>query len=356
MLPFELRSTDLDTVKIERKNHKSARVRTRLWILWFLHLNYSRQAAAQLASCSPDTITDTVRRYNKNGLGALLKPQGGKSRARHFLKGKFKKVKRALIKARIHTVEQARKHLEENYGYFASWEATRRLLHRLGLRYRKINPFPGNPKRFEVWQQEQEKWVKHLNKLYSKAKQGEISLTFADAAHFVYGKCGAYLWSDGPRYKATGSSRYRLNVYGAFDPVSNRLLSQYSSDNVNAEYVIGFLQWLRKEHYTDKDSPLHFVLDNARYQHCKAVKEEAKKLNIILEFQPSYSPNLNLIERAWKYFKKLVGRAYYATKQEFEQMIIEILQATDEDKHQQQFKTLLTMNFQTYSKSEILSC
>ena len=73
-----------------------------------------------------------------------------------------------------------------------------------------------------------------------------------------------------------------------------------------------------------------------------------------MEFQPAYSPNLNLIERAWKYFKKLVGRVYYATKEEFVAAIVMLLENTDEASHQEFFKTLLTMNFQTYKKSEVL--
>jgi transposase len=120
------------------------------------------------------------------------------------------------------------------------------------------------------------------------------------------------------------------------------------------EYVVDFLKWLRENHYPDLNRPLHFVLDNARYQHCAYVRQEAAKLGIVLEFQPSYSPNLNLIERAWKYFKKLVGRCYYSTKEEFFAAIISILDKTDETQHQECFTTLLTMNFQTYKKSQIL--
>ena len=221
---------------------------------------------------------------------------------------------------------------------------------------RKINPFPGNPRRFKQRHKAQKKWIKHLKSLHRKARKGKIDFVFADAAHFVHGKCGAYPWSDGPRYKATGSVRYRLNVYGVYDPISNRLLSQYSEDNVNAEYVMGFLRWLRAEHYPEQNRVLRFVFDNARYQHCEALRELAKSLNIILEFQPSYSPNLNLIERAWKFFRLLVGWAYCATKKEFVNLITDILYNTDSAEHQLQFETLLTMNFQTYTKSEILGC
>jgi len=46
------------------------------------------------------------------------------------------------------------------------------------------------------------------------------------------------------------------------------------------------------------------VLDNARYQKCHLVQNLAATLNIELLFLPTYSPNLNLIERLWKFVKK----------------------------------------------------
>jgi transposase len=47
------------------------------------------------------------------------------------------------------------------------------------------------------------------------------------------------------------------------------------------------------------------VLDNTRYQKCKIVEELALSLSIELLYLPSYSPNLNLIERRVKLFKKM---------------------------------------------------
>jgi transposase len=46
--------------------------------------------------------------------------------------------------------------------------------------------------------------------------------------------------------------------------------------------------------------PITLVLDNARYQKCKVVEELALSLSIALLYLPSYSPNLNLIERRWR--------------------------------------------------------
>jgi len=49
--------------------------------------------------------------------------------------------------------------------------------------------------------------------------------------------------------------------------------------------------------------PVTLVMDNARYQRCNVVREFAESLNIELLFLPSYSPNLNLTERFWKFVK-----------------------------------------------------
>ena len=93
MLPFELSPADLDTVKIERKNHTSARVRNRLWVLWLLYQGFKRGRVAELVSCSKDMVTDTIRTYRDEGLSALLSTQRGRSKACHALRKNFKKVK-----------------------------------------------------------------------------------------------------------------------------------------------------------------------------------------------------------------------------------------------------------------------
>ena len=68
------------------------------------------------------------------------------------------------------------------------------------------------------------------------------------------------------------------------------------------------------------------VLDNARYQHNAAVKALASQLDTMLLFLPSYSPNLNLIERLWKFTKRraLDGR-YHPKFADFQAAIQEIL-------------------------------
>jgi DDE superfamily endonuclease len=62
--------------------------------------------------------------------------------------------------------------------------------------------------------------------------------------------------------------------------------------------------------------PLTLVLDNARYQKCALVQELARALGIELLYLPGYSPNLNLIERVWKFVKKQCLQSMEHTKYE----------------------------------------
>ena len=52
-------------------------------------------------------------------------------------------------------------------------------------------------------------------------------------------------------------------------------------------------------------------MDNASYNRAKRVFAQAKESNIILQHQPPYSPNLNLIERLWKFVRKKFSRDKY---------------------------------------------
>ena len=352
MLPLNLSDADIETIKKEKNSHTCPSVRTRLLVLWMRHKGFSPGDTAVAADCHANSVTNIVKMYNDGGLVRILSVPTGS--LKHPLADRFDQVRAKLKEATLHTLKQARQWLADNFDYHASKESTRKLLHRFGFRHLKVNPFPGNTKKLEEWLASQERWVKHLAFLHRKAQKGKIDMAFCDAAHFVYGKFCNFMWTDEPKYKATGSGRQRLNVYGAYDPVSGRVLTSHGEGSVDAEYVVGFLKWLRRYHYPDRKRKLHLMMDNARYQHCQFVKDAAKKLNIILEFQPSYSPNLNLIERVWKYIKGLVGRCYYSDKEQFFRAITDILVSTDDPIHQQKFTTLLTMKFQTYEQSQIL--
>lgn len=148
------------------------------------------------------------------------------------------------------------------------------------------------------------------------------------------------------------SGRKRYSVLGAWNAVSHALVSVTTDTVVNSETMCKLLQKIAA---LGLAGPVYIVLDNARYQHCALVKALAQQLNIQLVFLPSYSPNLNLIERLWRFVKKkvLYGR-HYATFAEFRGAIDGCLEKIDTE-HRSELKTLMTHRFQTFDNVSILA-
>lgn len=94
-------------------------------------------------------------------------------------------------------------------------------------------------------------------------------------------------------------------------------------------------------------------MDNAKYQRCKAVQEVADTLNITLLFLPPYSPNLNIIERLWKFTKKKVLYAkYYSKAEEFHEAIENFFFDINE-KYNEDLQKLMTLKFQMFEQENI---
>lgn len=107
--------------------------------------------------------------------------------------------------------------------------------------------------------------------------------------------------------------------------------------------MVETLKQIRKDYMDHK--PIILILDNARYNHALCVQNTAKELNIILKFLPPYCPNLNLIERIWKFMKKtILACKYYPTFTEFQNAM------DDFCKHiyiyNKEIKTLLSQKFE----------
>src|SRR6516164_7103003 len=96
--------------------------------------------------------------------------------------------------------------------------------------------------------------------------------------------------------------------------------------------------------------PITLVLDNARYQKCALVQALAASLGIELLYLPSYSPNLNLIERLWKFVKKeCLSCRVLPTYEAFTESIDDCL-ANLNTRYRHQMKTLLNLEFQLFDE------
>lgn len=159
-----------------------------------------------------------------------------------------------------------------------------------------------------------------------KAEKNEIALLFMDASHFVMG-CDflGCIYGKVRRFILTFSGRKRYNVLGAIDYVTKKVLTVANESYITATEVCAMLRKISAEY---AGTVVHLVLDNARYQKCALVMDLAAELGIVLEYIPPYSPNLNLIERLWKFVKGELRSKYYDDFSLFRQKIDSILEST----------------------------
>ena len=184
------------------------------------------------------------------------------------------------------------------------------------------------------------------------AVAGQGHVFFVDAAHFVFGTFLCCLWSFARIFVRAASGRQRFNVLGAWNAVTRELIAVINTTVVNTETMC---ELLRKIAALGLAGPITLVLDNARYQHNAAVKALAEQLAITLLFLPSYSPNLNLIERLWKFIKRraLYGR-YHPTFADFQAAIQETLDGL-KTTYADPLETLMTLNFQRFDDVSLMA-
>jgi transposase len=183
--------------------------------------------------------------------------------------------------------------------------------------------------------------------MYAVAKQDkEQVLLFLDPMHQIHNNENEYSWQfKGKQYTKhikANTGRRRMNIVGAINPVSLAPTIIITEDNCCEELIHAFLYEVRAQYKEAKT--ICIVLDNARYQRAYSVNDLAKELKIDLMFLPPYCPNLNLIERLWKFFKKKVMKnKYYSSFKEFEEIVYTFFEKFDN--HLDELKTVLNFKF-----------
>ena len=175
---------------------------------------------------------------------------------------------------------------------------------------------------------------------------------FVDAAHFVLGSFLGWVWCVARLFVRAASGRQRYNVLGAVHAVTHELVCVTNHTYVTAATVCDLL---RKIAALGLATPITLVLDNAAYQRCQLVQNLAAELGIELLFLPSYSPNLNLIERLWKFVKKqALNSRHHTNYADFHAAVDQCLNQLATT-YKGEIDSLLTLDFQTFDNVSLLA-
>lgn len=161
-----------------------------------------------------------------------------------------------------------------------------------------------------------------------------------------------FLWSLVRVFIKAPAGRQRFNVLGALNACTQEVVTVTNTSYINADSVC---ELLGKIVALGVGAPITLILDNARYQRCHKVRARADELGIELLYLPPYSPNLNLIERLWKFVKKkCLYSTYYEQFESFQAAITDCLSKTNTE-YRKELETLLAPNFQDFKKVQVLT-
>ena len=299
----------------------------------------------RLAGVSENTMRDYFDLYATGGLDKLkevnlYRPTSALEAHTTTLEAYFHDHPPATIKEAQHRDRNVDRHQAQRD---AGAHLPEKKLH---LRCRKVGMIPANKPNPS---NKPSISTKNLNHVLAEAQAGQRAVFFVNAAHFVLAPFLGFLWSLVRVFIQAPAGRQRFNVLGALNAVTHELITVTNDTYITAESVCELLHKLADLHLS---VPISLVLDNARYQKCAVVFATAASLQIELCFLPAYSPNLNLIERLWKFVKKQsLYSKYYADFAAFKTAITDCLSQTHTT-HKEALDSLLTLRFQTFEKAQ----
>ena len=325
---------------------KDKRIADRLKTILFLNKGFSYEQVSDLLLLDENTTRNNYQLYIEQGLSGILIYNYVKPLS-YLSEDEVQKLDAHLQKKMYLHSKDIRHYIEDTYKVTYTLEGVRALLARLNYVYKKTKHLPGKGDL-----EKQKAFEKQYRKLKATKDRAD-EIYFMDGVHPLHNSMLSNGWIKKGKEKAVKSNtgRERLNINGACN-VENGQVIIHEDVSVNAQSTI--LLFDKMQAHQTKGN-LFIIADNARYYRSKLVAEYVtKNKRVKLIFLPSYSPNLNIIERLWKFYKeKILYDKYYEKFSEFKlktKMFFENIEI-----YKEELSTLLKDNFyyplERYSKT-----
>ena len=345
-MPGFLTDEQIAILRTAHRTTREKRLADRIKAVVMLHHGFTYDQITQALFLDEVTLRRYVKQLQERGIDGLLECRyaGGVSSLTHTQE---QQLKRFLDTNTQRTAQAIAEHIALRYGVRYSVIGVTKLLHRLGFTYKKPKVVPGkaDPKK-------QERFVKMYEKIKARMRK-EDHLYFADATHPQHATQPAYGWilkgKAHDKLVKSPSGRQRLNLSGALNLKTHHAVV-LSEETINAQSVIRLGNILLRKH---KKGKIYLVVDNAKYYHARIVKAWRQHHGRIkFLFLPSYSPNLNLIERLWRFFhQQVTWNRYFETFEEFKNVSLGFFKNLKY--YDKELATLLADNFRVVPSQKL---
>lgn len=316
MLNIRLTEADIAELKRFHRTLKDKKSSDRIKAILMLNKGYSGNEVAEVLLLDENTITSWKKRYleRANITDYLFNECRGYS-------GKLSYEEEIVVSQYVNeqliiNSKDIRLFIESGFGKRYSKSGIVDLLHRLGFKYKQTTLIPSkmDPKKQASFKELYEEFVHNL--------KADEAIVFMDGMHPYHnpGISKAWIKVGQEKQVLANSGRSRCNLNGAYNPITQDVFVR-NYKTINAETVIEFFKEL-ETFYSDK-AEIYAIVDNAKYYKNTLVQAYIKTSRVKMIFLPTYSPNLNLIERFWKLLKnQVINNHYYEHFRDFQDAVL----------------------------------
>jgi len=326
-----------------RGNTRDKGAYMKLSVLILLDMDKGYDEIEAILGIGRGSISNCRKKYESEGLDRYLErhyvPYSGK-----LSEDELKRLETEVSSGIYSSAQEVQGHILQTFGIEYSLSAVRLILEKLSFVYKKTSEVPSN---FD--EAEQDAFLEQLVPFLGETGPGE-AVYFVDAVHPQHNTRSTYAWVKRGEKKAvpTNSGRRRVNINGAMNAHEPQEVIVVEAQTVNAQATIELYEKIQA-HNLDKEL-VYVIGDNARYYRNAELQAWLdKNPRMVQLFLPPYSPNLNLIERLWKFLrKKVINTKFYPTFEEFRRAILAFFDNINA--HKDELQSLITFNFQRLSK------
>lgn len=345
-MAIHLTVTQRDELQIFQRNVEKRSEYVKVTTILLLDKGLSITDISDYLGIDSSTIYRYVSSYISDGLVAYLQTDY------HGYWGRLSSTQISQLRKELNTTlyldsKEVVSWIYTRWGITYTHQGVVDLLNRIGFTYKQTKCVP-----CEADSKKQEKFLQQLDTLLEQTLDNDSVVYFADGVHPTHNTRSTHAWIEKAteRLQPTLSGRDRVNinaVINAKDPIE---VIFEECKSVNAQTTKALYQKIIDANPNKKN--IYIISDNARYYRNKELMAWIENTPIKPIFLPPYSPNLNLIERLWKFMrKKIINTKFYRTKEEFRQAILIFFKNINQ--YKDELSSLMTLNFHVFYSQTI---
>ena len=317
-MKIDLSEHEKQQLETRHKSERDGRVRDRIKAVLLHDEGWTQVEIAQALRIRPETVHDHLEEFKRL---KKLTPLNGGSASQLTLAQTNELI--AHLEERTYTkVSDICCYVQATYSVVFTVSGMTKWLHRHKFSYKKPKETPAKADPVQ-----QEAFLKTYSTLLNTLPEDE-PIEFGDGVHPTMATKVASGWIRTGVTKpiATTASRTRMNLFGSINLESMQVtIGAY--ETIDSLAMSKHFEALRQKY--PKAPKIHLILDQGPYNKSNKTKEAAKKNGIVLHYLPTYSPNLNAIERLWKVMNEYVrDNQFFQSAKEFRDKIMEFFNIT----------------------------